>query len=134
MTYYKVLRRIDGILQSAYSEEREGGLIYSEDKPTKGINGPIFIFEGPVDATTFAEQLGGRNCEVEIWKVEAEKPRPVPFMLDPSRLSPDVIKMFWKMMVNRGKTHAHFFHKITYYQPPGTLVADKITLLEKLER
>src|ERR1043166_6152964 len=119
-TVFKVLKRIDGKLQSCTMGVNNGGIIYKKTK----LNHPkikrslLLCFSTFNDAKWFVEKNGLSN--IEIWESKAGKEKPLPKFRLYTYFSIDRVKSLWDG-TDEGMTR----------WPPGTIGVTSVKLVKK---
>ena len=118
-TVFKVLLRERGQLVSAV--QRRHKLTYIPNKWTKPVIGKIFAFEDDSTALTYMQELWDYLFTYELWRCIGMNPVNIKRICHSEGELYQIVR-FWK---------GDFV--LTCPPPPGTVVVDKLKLLEKQE-
>ena len=125
---FKVVRRSEpGTLVSAVMYSNPGlRTIYEKGKAAHNVNGPLMFFPELVDAENFTiDYLFYQLRYVEIWSCTTINALPTPHVLQTGNLSPERVRAWW---MHESSEFARLVES-----PPGTMVADTITLIERVD-
>ncbi len=127
---FKVLRRKGDVLASAVAWQAHLFTEYKVGEPASNPCGPLMFFPKLEDAERFARVRAHmlHHNMIEIWTCTTTDAHPVPTILFGAtirgRYGADEVRRWWNGSLHRADVTT---------PPPGTFVADAITLIERVQ-